>query len=63
MSYVGRVHTVQIGDLTRELPLFNVAPNVTIAIFNMLGDTAVVEEAADLLAARMPADADVLVVP
>lgn len=63
MSYDGRIHTVQIGELTRELPLFTVAPNVTIAIFNMLGDTEVVETAADLLAARVPDDADVLVVP
>ena len=63
MSYDGRVHTVQIGDLTRDLPLFNIAPGVTIAIFNMLGDTEVVEESARLLAKQMPANADVLVVP
>ena len=32
-------------DLTRHLPLFEVAPQVRIAIFNMLGDTEVVEAA------------------
>ena len=32
-------YTVQICGLTRNLPLFEVAPNVRIAIFNMLGDT------------------------
>lgn len=63
MSYDGRVHTVQIGALTRDLPIFAVAPGVKIAIFNMLGDTAVVEAAASLLTAQMPAGAEVLLVP
>jgi adenine phosphoribosyltransferase len=63
MSYDGRVHSVKIGGLTRHLPLFEVAPQVKIAIFNMLGDTEIVEAAADSLAARMPAGADVLIVP
>jgi hypothetical protein len=52
MSYDGRVYRVQIGDLERNLPLFEVAPGIKIAIFNMLGDTAVVETAAALLATR-----------
>lgn len=63
MSYNGRVYTVEIGGLRRDLPIFEVAPNVKIAIFNMLGDTEVVERAADLLAARLPDGADVLVTP
>jgi adenine phosphoribosyltransferase len=63
MSYDGRTHTVQIGELARHLPLFEVAPQVKIAIFNMLGDTEAVEVAADLLAERVPAVADVMVVP
>ncbi len=63
MSYDGRVYTVQVGGLTRHLPIFQVAPGVKIAIFNMLGDTEVVEMAANVLAARLPAQADVLVVP
>jgi adenine phosphoribosyltransferase len=63
MSYDGRVHPVQIGSLTRHLPIFQVAPGVKIAIFNMLGDTAVVERAADLLAQRLPGDAATLIVP
>src|SRR5690606_19650424 len=33
------VYTVQVAGLTRHLPLFEVAPGVRIAIFNMLGDT------------------------
>ena len=63
MSYDGRVYTVQVGNVVRDLPIFQVAPGVKIAIFNMLGDTEVVEEAARLLARRLPADAQVLVVP
>ena len=63
MSYDGRIHSVQIGGSIRNLPLFEVAPNVKIAIFNMLGDTEVVEVAARALAAQMPAQADVLLVP
>jgi adenine phosphoribosyltransferase len=56
-------YTVQIAGLTRHLPLFEVAPGVSIAIFNMLGDTAVVEAAAAALAPRLPAEAEVLVTP
>lgn len=63
MSYTGAIHTVQIGALTRELPLFRVAPGVIIAIFNMLGDTDVVEHAAAELAARVPANTQAFVVP
>lgn len=63
MSYDGRYHTVMLGDLTRDLPLFEVAPNVKIAIFNMLGDMEAVETAAAALAERMPREAEVMIVP
>lgn len=63
MSYTGVIHTVHIGDLQRDLRLFKVAPGVTIAIFNMLGDTDVVEHAAQALAARIPAATQTLIVP
>ncbi len=63
MSYDGRVHQVQIGGLTRSFPIFQVAPGVKIAIFNMLGDTEIVEAAADQLAQRLPATAETLIVP
>ncbi len=56
-------YTVEIAGVTRHLPLFEVSPGVSIAIFNMLGDTEVVEAAAEALAKRLPADADVLVTP
>ncbi len=53
-------YTVQICGLTRHLPLFEVAPGVRIAIFNMLGDYEVVEAIADELAPRLPKNADAL---
>lgn len=46
-------YTVKIAGLTRHLPLFEVAPGVKIAIFNMLGDTYVVKAAAAALAERI----------
>jgi adenine phosphoribosyltransferase len=47
------IYTVTIAGLTRHLPLFEVAPGVRIAIFNMLGDTYVVKAAAAALAERL----------
>jgi adenine phosphoribosyltransferase len=54
-------HTVKIAGLTRELQLFEVAPGVRIAIFNMLGDTEIVQAAAKALAKRLPKDAQTLI--
>ena len=54
-------HTVKFAGLTRHLALFEVAPGVKIAIFNMLGDTEVVQASARALAKRLPKDAQVLV--
>lgn len=48
-----KTYTVEIAGLTRHLPLFEVAPGVTIAIFNMLGDTHVVKAAAAVLAEKL----------
>jgi len=63
VSYDGRIHAVTIGDCRRELPLFEVAPNLKIAIFNMLGDTEIVEVSAEALNLKMPDSAEVLIVP
>ena len=54
------VHSVEICGLKRDLPLFEVAPQVRIAIFNMLGDAEVVEAIADGLVSRLPQDMDAL---
>jgi adenine/guanine phosphoribosyltransferase-like PRPP-binding protein len=55
-------YTVEVAGLVRQFPLFEVAPGIRIAIFNMLGDTYVVKAAAAALAERLRVvDADVLV--
>ena len=55
-------HTVEIEGVVRELPLFEVAPGVRIAVFNLLGDTEIVEAAAHGLARRLQdVDGEVLV--
>lgn len=46
-------YSVEIAGLTRHLPIFQVAPGVKIAIFNMLGDTHIVKAAAAVLAERL----------
>jgi adenine phosphoribosyltransferase len=55
-------YTVDVAGVTRDLPLFEVAPGVRIAILNILGDTELVRAAADALSERIrELDADVLV--
>ncbi len=64
MGQEQKYYTVEICGIKRDLPLFQVAPGVKIAIFNMLGDTEVVQAAAKELAKRIPVDeGDVLVTP
>jgi adenine phosphoribosyltransferase len=43
-------HTVEVAGLTRNLPLFEVAPGIRIAIINILGDTELVQAASARLA-------------
>jgi adenine/guanine phosphoribosyltransferase-like PRPP-binding protein len=55
-------YEVEVAGLIRHFPLFEVAPGVRIAVFNMLGDTYVVKSAAAALAERLKdTAADVLV--
>lgn len=58
-----QIHTVQLGDVKRELPVVEVQPGLCVALFNMLGDTEITETAGRLLAERLPSDIDVLVTP
>lgn len=58
-----RTHKVKVGSVERDLPIVEVAPGVSVALFNMLGDTEVTEEAGKALAKEIPADVDVLVTP
>jgi adenine/guanine phosphoribosyltransferase-like PRPP-binding protein len=55
-------HRVEVEGVARELPLFEVAPGLRIAVFNLLGDTEIVEAAARGLARRLrEVEGDVLV--
>jgi adenine phosphoribosyltransferase len=58
-----KTYPVYIAGVHRDLPVVQVGPGVCVALFNMLGDTEVVEEAAKELIKKMPADIDVLVTP
>jgi adenine phosphoribosyltransferase len=59
-----QTYTVKIASLTRELPLFQVAPKLKIAVLNMLGDTELVEACASNLAEKLSVyDYDILVTP
>jgi adenine phosphoribosyltransferase len=44
---------VEIDGVARDLPLFEVAPGVRIAVFNLLGDTEAVEASGRALAAKL----------
>lgn len=55
-------YTVTIGNVTRQLPLFEIKSGVRIAILNILGDTELVQSAAFELAKKLrEKEADVLV--
>ncbi len=58
-----KTHPVDIAGVRRELPVVQVGPEVSVALFNMLGDTEVVEQAAAALAQRLPTEIDALVTP
>jgi adenine/guanine phosphoribosyltransferase-like PRPP-binding protein len=48
-----QTHSVEIGTVVRELPLFEVAPGTRIAVLNLLGDSEAVRAAAVELARRL----------
>jgi adenine phosphoribosyltransferase len=57
-------HAVEVAGLHRELPLFEVAPGVRIAVLNILGDTELVEASARALAERLARlEFDLIVTP
>ncbi|WP_423823106.1 phosphoribosyltransferase family protein [Salinisphaera sp. SPP-AMP-43] len=53
MEATQSTYAVEVGGLKRDLPLFEVAPGVRIAVLNVLGDTALVQAAATGLATRL----------
>ena len=55
-------HPVEVAGLRRDLPLFEVAPGLRIAVLNILGDTELVKACAEALAERLRGlDYDLLV--
>ncbi len=48
-----KTYSVEIAGLKRELPLVEVAPGVTIALLNILGDTPLVRACAHALAKQL----------
>ncbi len=53
MGAAREVYPVEIAGVRRELPLFEVAPGVRIAVLNILGDVELTEAAAEALAERL----------
>jgi len=53
MKDARETYAVEIAGLHRELPLFEVAPGVRIAVLNILGDTELVEACARSLAEKL----------
>ena len=50
-----KTYTVEVTGITRELPLLEIAPGVTIALLNILGDFEFVRACADALAEKLSA--------
>lgn len=57
-----KTHEIRIGTLTRELPIIDVG-GVSVALLNLLGDTELVEAAAEELARLLPDGVEALVTP
>ncbi|MBU0491204.1 MAG: adenine phosphoribosyltransferase [Chloroflexi bacterium] len=55
------VYPVEICGIQRDFPLFEVAPGVKIAIFNMLGDAEFIKAVGPELAGMLPEGAQVIV--
>jgi adenine phosphoribosyltransferase len=62
MSPQRETYAVEIAGLKRELPLFEVAPGLRIAVLNILGDTELVQACAATLAKRLQSQALDLIV-
>ncbi len=53
MTDLRDTYTVEVAGLKRDLPLFEIAPGVRIAVLNILGDTEFVQATARELALRL----------
>ena len=53
MTSYRSTYPIEIAGLYRELPLFEVAPGLRIAVLNILGDTELVQACAGALAEKL----------
>lgn len=53
MSEVPQTYPIRVGGVERDLRLFEIAPGVRIAILNILGDTELVQAAAQELSVKL----------
>lgn len=56
-------YQVKICNEVLKLPLFQVSPNLKIALFNILGETKLVSKIAKSLAKKIPQNIEVIVTP
>ncbi|MCL5438627.1 MAG: adenine phosphoribosyltransferase [Patescibacteria group bacterium] len=56
-------YKVEICGTVCNLPLFEVAPNTKIALFNILGETTLITKIAKALAKKLPKKIDAIVTP
>lgn len=56
-------YQIRICKSLLELPLFEVAPKTKIALFNILGETELIQKIAQNLAKKLPENADVIIAP
>ncbi len=56
-------YTVELAGVKRDLPLVQVAPNIKVALFNLMGDTEIVKAVAPELARMLPKDTQVILHP
>jgi adenine phosphoribosyltransferase len=63
VPYPMTTYRIQIGSVVRDLPLREVAPGVTVALFDILGDWELTEAAGRELAKLVHKDIEALVMP
>ena len=56
-------YTIELCGVKRDLPLVRVAPGLRVALFNILGDTEIVEAVTPDIVAMLPDDTEVLLHP
>jgi len=62
MTIQRKTYPVEVAGLQRDLPLFEVAPGIRIAVLNILGDTQLVQACATALQERLDGNSyDILV--